>query len=119
MPLAKLLAAVALGVAAALIVGCASTQPTASMAASIDRGQRLALANCSSCHAIGLTGDSHHPMAPPFRTLSEKYPITDLDEAFAEGVLVGHRDMPEFRLTPAQIEDLTNYLQSVQDRGRG
>ncbi len=55
-------------------------------------------------------------MAPPFRTLSEQYPLDSLEEAFAEGILVGHRDMPEFRLSPTQIDSLLAYLQSIQRR---
>ena len=53
-------------------------------------------------------------MAPPFRTLSQKYPIDDLEEAFAEGILVGHQDMPEFRMNPAQDAALVAYLKSIQ-----
>jgi mono/diheme cytochrome c family protein len=58
-------------------------------------------------------------MAPPFRTLSEAYPVESLSEAFAEGILVGHPDMPEFRLEPAQINDLLAYIQSIQERRAG
>jgi mono/diheme cytochrome c family protein len=82
-------------------------------------GRRLAEINCARCHAIGATGESAHAMAPPFRTLSRNYPVNALEEAFAEGVLVGHPIMPEFRLEPAQIEDLLNYIQSVQEQRAG
>jgi cytochrome c len=58
-------------------------------------------------------------MAPPFRTLSNFYPVGALEEAFAEGVLVGHPDMPEFSLEPEQIDDLLAYIQSIQDRRGG
>ena len=80
------------------------------------RGQALAEANCSTCHAIGPSGASPYAPAPPFRTLNAKYDVEGLAEAFAEGIDVGHRgarEMPEFQLTPDQIDDLIAYLKSL------
>jgi mono/diheme cytochrome c family protein len=82
-------------------------------------GRRLAEIHCSTCHAIGEDGSSRHPMAPPFRTLSRDYPVTALEEAFAEGILVGHPDMPEFRLEPEQIDAIVAYIQSIQAQRAG
>ena len=82
----------------------------------IQRGQAFAQTNCSQCHAIGRFGDSPIPEAPPFRTLSSRYPIEDLAEAFAEGITTGHPSMPQFQLDPAQINDLIAYLRSLQRR---
>lgn len=79
-----------------------------------EEGRRIAEINCSTCHAIGPTGESGHPMAPPFRTLSQNYPLNSLEEAFGEGILVGHPDMPEFQLAPAQMDHLLAYLNSIQ-----
>ena len=79
-------------------------------------GQQLAQTYCATCHAIGAEGASPHQMAPPFRTLSRDYPISSLEEAFAEGVLVGHPDMPEFRLEPDQIDALVAYITTIQDQ---
>ena len=47
------------------------------------KGEALVRQNCSRCHAIGKEGDSPHPQAPPFRTLSNKYPIENLAESLA------------------------------------
>ena len=55
-------------------------------------------------------GESPLRIAPPFRTLHERYPIDDLAEALAEGIVTGHPTMPEFRLDPAQINDVIAYL---------
>ena len=79
------------------------------------RGEALAKANCSACHAIGRRGASPNPKSPPFRTLAERYPIESLQEALAEGISVGHEglEMPEFQFTPAQIDDLSAYLNSI------
>ena len=77
-------------------------------------GRRLAEANCARCHAIGRVGESPLPIAPPFRTLHARYPVESLAEAFAEGIVVGHPTMPEFRLDPDQIENLIAYLKTLE-----
>ena len=71
-------------------------------------------ANCARCHAIGRTGDNPLPIAPPFRTLHTHYPVENLAEALAEGIMVGHPTMPEFRLDPYQIENLIAYLKTLE-----
>jgi mono/diheme cytochrome c family protein len=85
-----------------------------SQQARIAAGREMAQTYCAGCHAIGKTGQSSHTGAPPFRTLSQRYPIDSLAEAFAEGIQVGHRDMPEWRFEPPQIDNLLAYLKSVQ-----
>lgn len=113
---ATLVGSIALALAACSAVGHlgANASPHASHA-QIAAGARLVQANCASCHAVGQAGDSPNPEARPFRTLSANYPIDDLEEAFAEGAIVGHSNMPEFRFTPAQIDALTAYLKSIQE----
>lgn len=82
--------------------------------ASLVSGERIAMDLCAGCHAIGVEGESPHADAPPFRTLSEKYPVRMLEEALAEGIAVGHEDMPEFQLEADQVEHLIVYLESIQ-----
>ena len=82
-----------------------------------ERGRALVEARCSSCHAVGLKGDSPYPPAPPLRTLNDKYDVEGLAEAFAEGILVGHKgekQMPEFVFPPEEIDDLIAYLKSLK-----
>lgn len=79
-----------------------------------ERGQALVEFNCASCHAIGKSDNSSHPDAPAFRTLSKRYPITDLEEALAEGISTGHPDMPEWVASPDQIEAFIAYINSLQ-----
>jgi len=76
------------------------------------RGYRFAITNCSRCHAIGPVGESPLKIAPPFRTLHDRYEIDDLAEAFAEGIVTGHPSMPEFKLDGAEIDDLLAYLKT-------
>jgi mono/diheme cytochrome c family protein len=85
----------------------------------VSQGRRLAEMLCVSCHAIGATGDSPEPLAPAFRRLAQRYPLNALEEAFAEGILVGHPMMPTYKLSEAQIEALLAYLESIQERAAG
>lgn len=78
------------------------------------RGQDLAQDKCSRCHEVGREGRSTHPEALPFHSISKFYPVENLAEAFAEGIYVGHPDMPAFELSVAQLTDLLTYLKAVQ-----
>jgi cytochrome c len=90
----------------------------ASDKALIERGRMIAKMNCGRCHAIGRTGESANPKSPPFRYIAKKYPLRNLEEALAEGILVGHEgpEMPQFALSTAQIEALLAYLGSIQTK---
>jgi len=78
------------------------------------RGLVIVRANCSRCHAVGKVGDSTLPIAPPFRTLHERYPVDDLQEPLAEGIVTGHPTMPEFRFDSGQVGDIIAYLKSLE-----
>jgi mono/diheme cytochrome c family protein len=79
------------------------------------RGEELLGARCARCHAIARTGESPHSAAPPFHTLSRMYPIEGLAESLAEGLSVGHPDMPEFVFEPDDIAAILAYLNSIQE----
>ena len=78
------------------------------------RGEAIVTQSCSMCHAVGRTGNSPHPGAPPFRMLGEAYPVEDLEEALTEGIRTGHIEMPEFQFTDEEAADIVAYLQSIQ-----
>jgi mono/diheme cytochrome c family protein len=80
------------------------------------KGEVLVKENCSRCHAVGKEGTSPHPEAPPFRTLSSRYPIEDLAESLAEGIVSGHPDMPIFVFSAHDVEAIIDYLQSIQEQ---
>ena len=80
------------------------------------RGRDLLTSNCARCHSVTRTGDSPDSAAPPFRTLSRKYPIDSLSEALAVGLSVGHSQMPEFVFDPDEITAILAYLKSIQQR---
>lgn len=96
---------------ALMLLGC--VQPA--LADSVtEHGKALVEVNCARCHAVGKTDRSNHPDAPPFRTLSKRYPISDLEEALAEGISTGHPDMPEWTASPDQIEAIITYISTLQ-----
>lgn len=82
------------------------------------RGFVFVQTNCAQCHAVGRFGASPLAIAPPFRTLHESYPVEDLAEALAEGIVVGHPTMPQFQLDPAQIDDVIAYLRTLETAAR-
>jgi cytochrome c len=96
-------------VSAALATSCEAT------AGPISRGRAIANANCARCHAVGRLGESPNPKAPPFRLLHRRFPLEQIEEALAEGIMVGHNgpEMPQFVLAPAQINDLIAYLHAI------
>lgn len=75
--------------------------------------------NCARCHALGLTGASPHHQAPPFRDVVERYPVEDLEESLAEGIVSGHPDMPEFTFEPNEINAILAYLNSLKANENG
>ena len=82
----------------------------------VEEGRKLVEANCSRCHAVGKADASPHEAAPPFRKLSERFPMDALEEAFADGrIYSGHPDMPEFVATPEQADSIIAYIASLQD----
>ena len=105
--------ALAVAVTAALIAAPALAQTTPHDR-SVARGQAIVQRNCSMCHAIGPVGDSPNPQAPHFRDLHQRYPIDNLGEALAEGLIVGHPQMPEFRFSAEEVTDIIAYLKSIQ-----
>jgi mono/diheme cytochrome c family protein len=78
------------------------------------RGEAIAELACAQCHAIGATGDSPHPDAPPFRLLSRTVDLGTLPERFAEGNITSHPDMPNWQFEAVDMEGLIAYLEKVQ-----
>ncbi|MEA2876399.1 MAG: cytochrome c [Hyphomicrobiales bacterium] len=98
---------VAVFLSAALSAATAQTSPT------VQRGLNLALANCARCHSIDKVSPSPFALAPPFRDLHLRYPVEDLAESLAEGIVTSHQNMPEFRLDPGQVGDFIDFLKSL------
>jgi mono/diheme cytochrome c family protein len=84
------------------------------IAANAEQGKRLALTYCVKCHAIDKVSPSPLKIAPPFRTLHERYPVGMLEESLAEGIVTGHPTMPEFRFDGDQIGDFIAFLKTLE-----
>ena len=61
-----------------------------------DKGFQLADKLCARCHAIAPGKVRKHPRAPSFMDIANRYSVWGLQEALAEGIVVGHADMPKF-----------------------
>ncbi|QWG17110.1 cytochrome c [Bradyrhizobium sediminis] len=90
------------------------TGPALAASPAEQRGRAFALTNCARCHSIDRTTSSPLKIAPPFRTLHNRYPIETLAEALAEGIVTGHPTMPQFQLEPDQINDLLSFLKTLE-----
>jgi mono/diheme cytochrome c family protein len=82
--------------------------------AGVAQGRKIAQSACSPCHAIGVTGASPKAEAPLFRELGRKYPVESLEEALAEGVVVGHPGMPQVKMREPEIGAFLAWLKSIQ-----
>ena len=98
----------------ACVIGILVLTATESEAASPQRGVLLARTYCAGCHSIDKVSPSPLKIAPPFRTLHERYPVEALEEPLAEGIVTGHPTMPEFRFEPDQISDFIAFLKTLQ-----
>ncbi len=85
-------------------------------AEAVERGRLLTARACASCHATGQIGDSPMPEATPFREIVHRYPLDQLQEGFAEGLVTAHPAMPEFVFRASEIDDLIAYLETVKDQ---
>lgn len=98
-----------------LVTACASQEAaTTNLDPQTADGRFLVRLHCGECHAVGRNDASKHPDAPALRTLSRNYPVSALEESLAEGIVVGHPDMPEFRFRPEDVAAIISYLESIQ-----
>ena len=100
--------------AATILLAVFTSAAAPTKAANPRQGKRLARLYCAKCHSIDKVSPSPLSMAPPFRTLHERYPVDNLQEALAEGISTGHPSMPEFRFDGDQIGDFLAYLKTLE-----
>jgi cytochrome c len=106
--------AAAINGAALLALPSSPANGAEALSPAAQRGLVLVQANCARCHAVRRIGGSPLKIAPPFRTLHLRYPVEDLQEPLAEGIVTGHPTMPEFRFDPGQVGDVIAYLKSLE-----
>lgn len=98
---------------AVLVLGLSAVDVLAQDNPDVETGRVLAEENCARCHAIGMDGESPHEEAPPFRDVVQQWPPAHLAEALAEGIVVGHPEMPQFTFSESEIDALIAYLESL------
>ena len=91
----------------------AAGEPRA-LSPSEQRGFVFVRTHCAQCHSIDKVSPSPLRVAPPFRALHERYPVENLQESLAEGIITGHPSMPQFRLDPGQVADVIGYLKTLE-----
>lgn len=101
--------------AIAMVAGLTLLAPLALAQPATDRGQAILEANCARCHATGKSGASPLDKAPPFRQLGRRYPIEQLAESLAEGIVTGHAEMPQFAFDPPDINAIITYLKAIAE----
>lgn len=92
-----------------LLAACTGEDRTA-----VAQGHDLAEARCGACHATGRSGASPREGAPAFRDLHNRYPVDNLAESLAEGIVTGHPEMPEQSFSAEEVSALIAYLKSLE-----
>lgn len=80
----------------------------------VERGRTLAAQLCGHCHSLDVTGAGTHPGAPAFRHLAARIELDGFQERLREGLIAGHRDMPQTKLTRDEARAITAFIRSIQ-----
>ncbi|MFN3932086.1 MAG: c-type cytochrome [Brevundimonas sp.] len=123
----KITAICVTGLLAFAVAGCATDDngapppgpAYASPVGSASLGGNLVRQKCAGCHAVESTGESPMKAAPPFREMGRTYPVRDLQEALAEGLVTAHPAMPQIELEANEVANIIVYLESVSGTGGG
>jgi len=99
---------------AMLTLTAVSARAAGALSPAEQRGRVLVMTHCARCHSVDKVTPSPLAIAPPFRTLHERYPVEDLQEPLAEGIVTGHPTMPEFRFDAGQVGDVIAYLKWLE-----
>jgi cytochrome c len=91
-----------------------ANDPVLAQSPAAQRGLTFVRVHCAQCHAIDKVNESPLSIAPPFRTLHQKFPIESLRRRFAEGIMTTHPTMPQFRLDADQTSDVLAYFQTLE-----
>ena len=100
-----------------LVLAACQSMPPAELAtsAAAREGHAFAEASCASCHAIGRSGTSPNPSAPPFAA------IVNREGASAEtisAVLRGPHNVPramDFWLSEREVDAIIDYMLTLRD----
>jgi mono/diheme cytochrome c family protein len=85
----------------------------------VRHGAALAEANCALCHNVGIDGESPHPKAPPFWSLSNRRPVETIAQMLLTQSSPKHTDMPTFEITEKQANDIAAWINWIQPVSHG
>jgi cytochrome c len=97
-----------------LLIALMATMQAAVADEITERGKGIVRSLCSRCHSVEKAGASPRKEALPFREISKRYPLRNLEEALAEGIVTGHNDMPAFQFEPDEIDAILAYIDTIQ-----
>ena len=80
-----------------------------------ERGRMLLNDYCARCHAIGKSGRSRHPAAPPFRVLGRSFNLDHFARDLERGLTPGHPDMPAFKFDQDDARAVAAYMLTIQE----
>lgn len=100
------------GVVACGFAGGSDAAESAAGAAAVARGEALAEQACSSCHGMGLTGESHWAKAPAFRDMRIDYNAISYERRMAQ-MHVGRVRMPPAEISLDDVRDIGAYVRSL------
>ena len=80
----------------------------------VKQGRTILKDFCASCHSIKKSGDSPMKSALPLRLLGRSFEMDRFAQDLTRGILSGHPDMPEFKLTEDDARAVSAYLRTIQ-----
>lgn len=116
-----MITAVAIGVGAFLISGCASTKPVTAAQKSlpVDKvdARGIFLENCATCHGKDGRATTFHGRMVWAQNLTDaKFQSATSNEEIRNAIMTGPRAMPSFekKLSSSEIEALVIYVRSLK-----
>ena len=80
----------------------------------VKQGRKILKDFCAGCHSIKKSGDSPNKSAPPLRMLNRSFEMDSFAQDLTRGILSGHPDMSEFKLSEDDARAVSAYLRTIQ-----
>jgi mono/diheme cytochrome c family protein len=80
------------------------------------QGKAILQEKCGRCHAIGRTGASPLPLAPPMREIYARFLPRELQAELSEGMVSRHKEMPQIEFSDEDVYAILTYLHALSIR---
>ena len=101
-------------IGAALLAAACASNSEPEPAGDPAKGQLIAQDLCASCHAIGATGASTMPDAPPLRDVLARRGATRLTADLESARHIAFLRMPQFFFGDGSAQNLVAYIETIQ-----